>query len=545
MYFENREVRQLQNSIQKTNKLWISVAEFSTGLTKIFNPIQKQAECYPYLKQLLELFFEKSENKVERELIKQTNLVGQHLHNILANLENNTQFFWTLLLKELKQLRIPFEAASKPSLQIIGFLETRLLDFKNVFILSANEDFLPNVQLAGSLIPYNLRIGAGLPTLDEQNSMYSYYFYRLLGRAENMTLFSVTGSEEMQCKEQSRYITQLKYEAPFKVKEVSASATLQWIRPQEQLIEKDNFTKQIFQEYFSGKRTVSASSINCYLRCPQQFYYKYIKGIKEVQNIAKSDDSNVFGVIFHKAAELLYQPYIGKVITEDVLHRVGKKEHLRGLILEAFRMELFDSEERSLKGKELLILDTLEYFMEKLIKRDLKYAPFTVLGLEEKLEGTLKIEVGGEQQTVVLKGLIDRIDEKDGKIRIVDYKTGHIKRTFLDLEHLFIPCDKYRNPTALQTFLYGWLFFQNTENFAIPCVYHLKEIEKEVDAEFKMGEARRGEAFVFSEHLEEYETLLQKLLGEIFGNAPYFFPTENMTECAHDTHSGICTVFGK
>ncbi|MBS9768205.1 MAG: PD-(D/E)XK nuclease family protein, partial [Flavobacteriaceae bacterium] len=408
----------------------------------------------------------------------------------------------------------------------------------------ANENFLPNVQLAGSLIPYNLRIGAGLPTLDEQNSMFAYYFYRLLSGAEKMTLFSVTGTEETQCKEQSRYITQLKYEAPFEVKECAVSASLQCVPPQPKLIEKDAFVEQVFADYFSGKRTISPSALNTYLRCPQQFYYKYIKGIKEVKSIAKADDSNMFGSIFHKTAELLYRPYIGEVISVELLQQIGKKEHLKALILQAFEEELFDNEKRELQGKELLILDTLEYFMTKLIKRDMQYAPFRIRGLEEKLQGNLSITVKGEEKTVILQGLIDRIDEKDGQIRIVDYKTGSIKRTFLDLEHLFKPCDKQRNTTALQTFLYSWLFLQNTGELSTPCVYHLKEIEKEVVAEFKMGEARRGEEFIFAEHWQEYESLLQQFLGEIFGNENYFFPTEENTECAHDMHSGICMVFG-
>ncbi|PID88602.1 MAG: hypothetical protein CSB03_00515, partial [Bacteroidia bacterium] len=341
---------------------------------------------------------------------------------------------------------------------------------------------------------------------------------------------------------------QLKYEAPFEVKELSASATLQWVQPKAQIIEKETLTKQMFQKFFTGERTISPSALNTYLRCPQQFYYKYIKGIKEVQNIAKAEDSNMFGSIFHKASELLYKPYIGEIISVELLEQIGKKEHLRELILEAFRIELFAEEKRDLRGKELLILDTLEYFMAKLIKRDLKYAPFTILGLERKLQGRLEIEVeievAGQLQTVVLGGLIDRIDEKDGQIRNVDYKTGRVHRKFLDLEHLFIPCHKKRNPTALQTFLYAWLYFQNEGKLPMPCVYQLKEIEKEVAAEFRMGESRTGAPFVFAEHWQEYETLLRKLLGEVFGNEPYFFPSENANECTHDAHSGICTVFG-
>lgn len=545
-YFEEQEVAILLATIRSQNKIWVASEAIPENLKTLFYPLQTGVECHLYLKNLLSLLFKKTEvHSADRELMVRTSTTAHHIQDTLQTISSySVSFFWTLLLQDLKQQRMAFASTSEESLQIIGFLETRLLDFENVYILSANENYLPNIQLAGSLIPYNLRIGAGLPTLDEQNSMYAYYFYRLLGRTKKMTLFSVEGTEDMQCKEQSRYITQLQYEAPFAITEIAASATLEWIQPQPKTIEKGKEVLEVFDKYFEGKRTISASAINRYLRCPQNFYYRYIKGVEEVQTLAKADDSNMFGTIFHKAAELLYKPFEGELITENILDCIGTQENLDKIIEEAFRQELFAEQERVLRGKELLIFDTLKHFLLQLLTRDKGYAPFKLLGLEEKMQANLTVVVEGVNRTLVLKGLIDRIDEKDGVIRVVDYKTGYINRGFKSLKELFVSCGKDRNPTALQTFFYSWLFYKNTGEFPSPCVYHLKEIANEVVAEFKMGESRKKEHFIFEEHIEEYETLLKELLGEIFGNVSVFHPTEEATECAHDAHTGICTVFG-
>ncbi|PVX50051.1 PD-(D/E)XK nuclease superfamily protein [Balneicella halophila] len=545
-HFDKDEVKTLERKMRESNKMWVTAESISGKLSKMLSPIVKQEECYLHLKRLLSFLYTKTEaHSADRELMLRTSTLSRRMHDVLLRVDIKAQqFFWTILLEELTEQRMPFETSIEENLQIIGFLETRLLDFKNVYILSANENYLPNIQLAGSLIPYNLRIGAGLPTLDEQNSMYAYYFYRLLSRAETMTLFSVSGTEDMQTKEQSRYITQLKFEAPFVIDEMVASVDLKWVPAKPQEIVKDETVLGILsQKYFIDKKPISASAINRYLRCPQNFYYRYIKGVQEVQSLAKADDNNMFGSIFHKAAELLYKPYLNEEISTDLLNQIGKPKNLEKVIFEAFQIELFAGEERELRGKEWLIFDTLKHLLKKLINRDKNYAPFRVVGLEESMQASLQFETNGQTNEVVLGGLIDRIDEKDGVVRVVDYKTGYINRGFRSLEELFEATGKYRNPTALQTIFYSWLFYQNTGEFAEPCVYHLKDIETVPKTEFGMGEGKNKPPFSFAEHHREYESLLQKVLGDIFGNEPVFFRSEDDSECSHDSHTGICTVF--
>lgn len=545
-YLEKSGIAALEYEMHNGNQAWVAAGSVKGKLQRILSPIYNEQDSYAYLKPLLGFLFAKSQlHSADRELMLRTGTLAQRIHDTLQTVAANTpQFFWTLLLKELSQQRMPFQVAKEKGLQIIGFLESRLLDFENVYILSANESYLPNISLAGSLIPYNLRIGAGLPTLDEQNAMYAYYFYRLLSGANKMTLFSVLGSEDMQCKEQSRYITQLQYEAPFDVRKMTAMSALQWVAPNPPLIMKNKETEHEFQKYFEGKRTLSASAINRYLRCPQNFYYRYIKGIEEVQNIAKADDSNMFGSIFHKAVELLYQPYVGEEISESLLRNIAKNENIERLILQAFQEELFGKKERVLRGKEWLIFDTLKHFLKQLIVRDSCYAPFTIVGLETSLEIPLQIEIAGKVRNIMLKGLIDRIDKKNGQLRIVDYKTGNINRGFTSLEGLFSACGEHRNPTALQTFLYCWLYYKHSGDLAMPCVYHLKEIQKIPNSEFQMGESRKKIPFKFEEYWQDYEDLLKKLLCEIFDSKIAFSPTDKVNECSHDAHSGICTAFG-
>ncbi len=492
-YIDKENVAELEKQIQSTNKTRLSAERVKGKLRRVLAPIFDRKDMHAYLKVLLSYLFAKSEpHSADREMLLRTGVLVQRIHEILQRVATQEPaFFWKLLLTELAQQRMPFQNPNEKGL-----------------------------------------------------AMYAYYFYRLLSRARKMTLLSVAGSEAMRLKEQSRYLTQLRYEAPFKIEELTAYAALDWVEAKPAPIEKNEAIQAEFERYFTGEVALSASAINRYLRCPQNFYYRYIKGVREVRSAAKADDSNMFGTLFHKAAELLYQPYVGEEITTALLQKLHSKEHLQRLVFEAFETELFGGEKRELRGKEWLIFDSLQLFLERLLAKDSRYAPFVIVGLEEKMEHSLDILVGEKRRTLVLRGLIDRIDEKDGLIRIVDYKTGTVKRNFLDLEHLFIPCDKHRNPTALQTFLYSWIFYKNTGKVPNPCVYQIKELQKDVAAEFKIGAGRKGVPFLIEPYIDEYEQLLQQLLAAIFGNDPVFYPTDNEDECPHDAHTGICTAFG-
>lgn len=530
--------------IEKRNQSQIAYGSLPESIRYIFQPLRNVEDFFFFLDILqTRLFVEAKNELIEREAILHTQKIVRTMTTTLSGLHlQQMSFCFLLLIRELEQLRVPFQTTKEEGVQIIGFLESRLLDFEKVYILSANEDFLPNINLAGSLIPYNLRIGAGLPTLDEQNSMYAYYFYRLLSRAKEVTFFTVDGAEQTKMKEPSRYIRQLMSEAPFSIEKYTVNSAMQWRTDAFPLIEKDEQVQTVFQNYFDGVRKVSASALNQYLRCPQSFYYKYIAGIEERTSVANAEEYSMFGSIFHKAVELLYTAYLNEEITTSLLDKIGQKKNLEAVIHRAFVEELFGGDDkRKLEGKELLIFDILFHYLKKIITYDKKCTPFEILHLEKKIEYTLEIEVFGEMKQITLKGLIDRVDRKDGTVRIVDYKTGRVNNNKIQsLEHLFIPCHKDNNSIGLQILLYAWVYGQESGEYPLPLVYTIRDARIEVpivDAEVKTI------PFDIRLHSEDFEKYLKKLLAEIFGEEPVFYPTEDEDNCIHDMHTGICQIF--
>lgn len=539
-----KERLELLAQIEKLNQHQIAYSSLPETIRYIFEPLKSVTHFFSYLETLqVKLFVEAKKELMEREAILHTQRIAKTISTTLLGIDlQQISFCFSLLVSELGQIRVPFQATKEEGIQIIGFLESRLLDFEKVYILSANEDFLPNINLAGSLIPYNLRIGAGLPTLDEQNSMYAYYFYRLLSRAKDVTFFTVDGAEQTKMKEPSRYIRQLMSEAPFVIDKYTVNSAMEWSTGALPLIEKGAQVQAVFQNYFDGKRKVSASALNQYLRCPQSFYYKYVADIKERRSVTNAEEHSMFGSIFHKAVELLYSEYLNEEITLPLLEKIGQKQNLEAVIHRAFVEELFAGDEhRKLQGKELLIFDILLHYLRKIVTYDKQRTPFEILYLEKKVEYTMEVNVLGEKKQITLKGLIDRVDRQGGTVRIVDYKTGRVYNNKIpSLENLFVPCHKDNNSIGLQILLYAWIYGQESKTYPLPIIYTLRDARIEVpivDAEIKT------EPFDMTLHSEDFERYLKKLLAEIFGEEPVFYPTENRTDCTHDLHTGICQIF--
>ncbi|MBO4340423.1 MAG: PD-(D/E)XK nuclease family protein [Bacteroidales bacterium] len=375
--------------------------------------------------------------------------------NILESipLEMHASTWLRVLDGILQGISVPFQGEPLRGLQIMGPLETRALDFRNLVILSANEGMFPRRSVSSSFIPPELRKAFALPTFEYQDAVWAYYFYRLLQRASRVWLVYDSRTEGLHSGEESRYIKQLEYHFDVKVERLVASAPLQPLSP------VADITKS--QEDAETVRTgaLSASALQNYLYCPAKFYYSFVKKLKTPDDVAESLDTSMIGNVFHKVMQRLYS---GKdFISGADIEKISRDRALiRSLVREEIMREMrsFEVSGRNLVTEEILcdyVRDTLRHDFS-LVGKD---GGFKILGLEQFRE----IIFDGYR----IIGYIDRLDSyRSGEVRIVDYKTGRVEEDDIMItdenaaavaEKLFGPVNRGRPKIALQLFIYGLL----------------------------------------------------------------------------------------
>ena len=347
---------------------------------------------------------------------------------------------------------VPFDGEPLRGLQVMGALETRALDFRNVAILSANEDVFPHRSADNSFIPPEMRRAFGLPTLEYQDAVWAYYFYRLIQRAEKVWLIYDSRTEGLLSGEESRYIKQLQYHFNFEIKRFTAVAPSGAVA-EEEFIEK---TEQDIEAIRNGH--LSASTMQSYLDCPVKFYYKAVKGLKDDDELVESIDAALLGTIFHAVMQHLYENR--SVITaEDLQGMLADEEAIRAMI----ETELCTQARTiTVEGRNIVVEEVILEYVKATLKHDLNLLAqsgsngFRIIGLERYL----KSNINGFN----FIGFADRIDTyENGKIRIVDYKTGKVEDDDLLIndnnaeavaEKLFGDTAYGRPKIALQLFLY-------------------------------------------------------------------------------------------
>jgi hypothetical protein len=447
----------------------------------------------------------------------------------------------------LSRVTVPFTGEPLRGLQIMGILETRALDFENLIILSMNEGKFPKTGHAPSFVPFALREGFGLPTIRHQDAIYAYYFYRLLHRAKKIALVYNTRSEGMQKGEPSRYILQLDYESEKPVERVNLGYR---ILPLSHPTFSGSRTKQVtnsLQKFLhpDGKSFLSPSALNTYLKCKLQFYYKYIEGLKEPQDIEEEVESNVFGSILHKAMSFLYLPFAGKEVTlTDMETLRGNDALIEDALYRAFGAEYFFRAQvvkGDFRGKNLIIKNILHNYVNGIIEFDYRNVPFKMISLEAYYQE--KIQLIGSDSVVNIGGFVDRIDIKNGRTRIIDYKTGRKNNTFQSIPELFDTQNKSRNEAVFQTFLYAYMVSGTTSFTNIqPALLYIRDIAKPDFSISILQSENRKKSIVedFSPFLSEFEECLINLLTEIFNSSIPFAQTAIDEHCKSCPYNKIC-----
>ena len=448
--------KQIVGKIRKDARYFIGRDAFRGDalLALIFRP----AEDIPrYLKELLieiaPLLKEQGHMQMELDFAMFYYKAANRLDGM--HLEIQPRTMWRLLGQLTARASVPFKGEPLKGLQIMGPLETRALDFDNLIILSCNEGMFPRRAVAPSFIPAELRKGFGLPTYEYQDSVWAYYFYRLIQRASNVWLLFDSRTELSRSGEESRYIRQLQMLYDFDLRRYVVKAPLQDAAAAADIEKTDGDLAAMQADGF----TLSVSALQNYLSCPAKFYYSKVKGLKAADEVSEALDAGMLGTVLHETMQTLYGA--DKIISKAYLEKLLSDEpYLRGLVASGIKEKLKTDE---VEGRNLIFEEVIVKYVLQILKTDLARLKkagkesFRVLGLELERWKT----IGGFR----FKGYIDRLDSfEDGTVRIVDYKTGKVLDTDVKIsddnassvvDSLFEAKENSKRPKiALQLYLY-------------------------------------------------------------------------------------------
>lgn len=522
-------VHEILNAIVKENIVYAKrdLFEKNDFLKLLFSEIPAQEDscallCDKIIAILDALSQSSGISKIEKEFVYHIHTAVTRIKGILISMTIKT--FARLLAMLTQGLTIPFRGEPLSGLQIMGALETRVLDFDNIVICSVNEGIFPKKSVSNSFIPYNLRLGFGLPVKEHEDALYSYLFYRLILRAKKVFLLYDTRTEGLKNGEPSRFIMQLKYLYNLPVTERNVIYRVEPQQRKEIVIKKDSAVMVklgLFLQIESGK-ALSASALNTYIDCPLQFYFSYIEGVKVEEEVSEELEASEFGSIFHFVMERLYKPYENKTLAKDSIKAILANEHLiEHEVNEGFLKYKNISDP---KGYALLIKRLIIKYVQITLDHDISQVPFEYLGAEKRLTSVVSVKPG---MAVPLKGFLDRIDKKD-TLRIVDYKTGKGDMLFKSIESLFDSSFNRRNKVAFQMFLYSLLLEYKGELIAEP--YFIRELAKK----------KSHRIFIDEPQKEEFRKLLIELLDQIFNPEISFCATQNTDICKWCDFNSIC-----
>lgn len=555
---EPEKTKEFLAELKKKNRITVPLEEISfSDLHKlIFELPDKVNEYSHYFLQVLSAFYESvkpSENK-DNLLLELIYSVYQSIEKLKMVVERvqkeqgkelNDAIFFRLFNQYIGQVSVAFEGEPLSGMQVMGILETRALDFKNLIILGLNENKWPRTFTAPSFIPFNIRKGFGLPGIDEQDAMYAYYFYRLIQRAENVTATYSTLKEGISTGELSRFGYQLMYDSQLKpeLKSLDFLFSSEPVQPVEM---RNSAEKVKMLLKYNSEKYFSPTAINTYLQCGLRFYFRYIIQLPEPDEVKDEIDSPVFGNIFHETVENLYQPLIGKVVNKSHLEAIKKdKLRIENEIRKAIGKHYFKYPEPikravKLEGKTVLFFENTKTFVNRLLEIDMENAPFTLVSLEEKLVSEVTVPLNGNLTNINIGGKIDRVDRVNGMLRVLDYKTGFVdKFSFQSTEELFQKDLEKPKKEILQALFYTLLLKNKWGKYEEyqPAVYSLRKF---FDQNHSPVIKQNNQDFSFYELEEEFVTHLKTLFSEILSEETVFRQTSHERNCQFCPYNKIC-----
>ena len=460
------------------------------------------------------------------------------------------------LLKMLTlELTIPYTGEPLEGLQIMGVLETRALEFDNIIITDFNDDLYPGHTRNNSFIPYTLRRGFDLPTIERQDAIFAYNFYRMLSHAKKIWFIANTHADDQHSGELSRYYYQLLWQYQIPIEHIIISDKLQSNTYDRLPIAKTEKILDSLSEFYassSRQRHLSATALGEYLRCQKSFYYKYIENIHDKDVDESVSISNMtFGEVYHEIMQHLYTPYEGKLVHENDITTLKQDVYNDQYWAQLKPLEKLLGDEWAEKVIRNCVYTTLEH--------DLTLVPFEYYKSELGTSRTLHIP--SLQQDLSFFGKIDRVDVKSNHMRVIDYKTGSATLDFTSMREIFgrsknieeteVVMRNEGNKYILQTLLYCWLLEKDKRVEALqekhahslnmaPGIYSVRQLHDESKPTYLH---RKEEEILYTADIaQEFVGELTELIEEIYNPDIPFYPAQDNRKCDGCYLSEICLL---
>ncbi|MGE0561880.1 MAG: PD-(D/E)XK nuclease family protein [Flavobacteriales bacterium] len=440
--------------------------------------------------------------------------------------------FITIYRQLLSNLTIELYGEPLQGLQVMGMLETRNIDFKNVILLSTNEGILPSGKTFNSFIPFDIKRAFNLPTHIEKDAVYAYHFYRLVQNAENIYILYNTETNEFGSGEKSRFVTQIENELvdypniTINDKIITYPAVTKGF--EQYKIEKSEQVLAKIVEFF--ERGVSPSALNTFMNCPLDFYYKYVLRINEVDEVEETVEVSTFGTVIHNVLETLYKPFLEKKLVLTATDVEKMKGRVEELTVAAFIAEKFSVNDLK-SGKNLITFNIALDYINSFLKNELRFLNTEKPQLLIKhLEKEFRYHLDFNQTKVLLKGKADRVDSFGSTVRILDYKTGTVDAKDLKINDLENVLDKQK-AKAFQVLFYAYLYSKESDASNIALNSGIVALKKKNDIYLPFMLAK--EEKITPELLTDFEKVLIYLFNEMIDVSKPFTHNKDAKYCLY------------
>lgn len=335
-----------------------------------------------------------------------------------------------LINQHINSESIDFQGEPLRGLQIMGLLETRLLNFENVILLSVNEGKLPLGNSQNTYIPFDVRKFFDLHTFLENDSIYAYHFYRLIQDSKNVHLLFNALSSGVNTGEKSRFITQIEMESSHEIEHLIIENSSEPIITQPIEIKKTDIVLERLEKW---KAKVSASHLTSYLYNPIDFYLSKILNTSETDEIEEELSVKNYGNLVHYSLQEVYEALKGKALKEnDLKNSIKAIDHFIEVAIDKLKHQPEFYE----RGMNFIHRAIAKKVIQTILSHDLELVKngntLEIIDIEKRFEGVDFYL--NETDKISFFGFIDRIDRLNGTLRIIDYKTAKIKNLVVKID---------------------------------------------------------------------------------------------------------------
>jgi CRISPR/Cas system-associated exonuclease Cas4 (RecB family) len=537
IHYHLSEIKQLNNEFKSLNFYWLFeslVAGINNTKATIFLLLKLNQQLFDSSNILIQskpLLFHQIQ--VYNEILEKINLVFFKHDDVLIK---QSKTLYSLVNQSLQSYTLPFMGNATGGVQCIGLLETRMLQFDEIIITGCNEGILPNAKASGnSFIPFDIRNQFNLPTYKDSEAVFAYHFYRLIQGAKKVHLIYNTETDEFGSGEKSRFLSQLEMELATKNKqavihkEIINLPKLTNFKRLAISFEHHEAIDHVIKTLY--EKGLSATALISYKNCSLQFYFKYIENIKEPDALADEVGANMVGSVIHKVLEEIYTPLKATQIkAEQLQFSQSAIENMTTLAFEKMEKGINPN-----SGKNLLFIQTAVRIIAKFLNHEIKALKegrkIKILHTEVNLKAQIKIN----NENVNLRGTIDRIDEWDNMIRIIDYKTGSVDSGKLKINLLDDVFDNPDYDKAFQLLFYALLFQKNHPGLSQEIKAGILSLRKISEGVYHINTSDE-----LKDVMIDFEKKLVDLIAQLLDNKMPFVQTHNSDICAYCAYNSIC-----